>query len=175
MTSPFRVFRKKQKVMIAALGILIMFAFVILPNLDRSFQGRGSGADNPVMIEWSYGEIRSRELSRKVQGRRMLQAFLYEAAQIGVFASREMPKAIPIIDSNTNVNERDTVQTLVLATAAEELDFVVSDAAINHYLMQLTNNSVDSVQLRSLVASRYLGNRRMTMNMMCFSFLPELF
>ena len=166
MASPFRVFRKKQKVMIAALAILTMFAFVILPNLDRAFQGRGSAADNPVMIEWTYGEIRSRELFHKVQARRILQAFLNDAAQLGVYASGQMPGTEPVIDPRTNVNERDTVQTLVLATAAEEMGFVIGDAAINHYLMQLTNNSVDAAQLRGLVASRYLGNRRMTMNMM---------
>ena len=54
MASPFRVFRKHQKVLIATLGILAMVAFVFLvPLMSLLGGGRGSGGPvNPVIISW---------------------------------------------------------------------------------------------------------------------------
>ena len=164
MASPFSIFRKNQKTMIAILAILAMFAFVVLPNLGRGLDGP-SGPVNPVIIEWDYGPIRRFELSYMIRSRFVLQSFLNEAYQHGFMASQKLPQVVPVIDSRTPVNEQNTVQTLVLAKEAEEMGFVVSDAAINYYLKQLTNNSVGAAELNGIVARRQMDGRPVTMNM----------
>ena len=71
MASPFRVFRKHQKVLIATLGLLAMIAFVFLAPLMSLLGGRGSGGGptNPAVIEWDDGEITEFDLERAKIGR----------------------------------------------------------------------------------------------------------
>ncbi len=49
MASPFSIFRKNQKVMIAVLGVLAMFAFVFIPMIMQG--GGGRAAADPVVVE----------------------------------------------------------------------------------------------------------------------------
>ena len=57
MASPFSIFRKNQKVMMALLGVLAMFAFVFLPDHHADTWGRGRSS-NPVVVKTSkYGDL----------------------------------------------------------------------------------------------------------------------
>ena len=54
MASPFSVFRKNQKLMLAVLTILAMFGFVFLPIVLQNMGGEA--AVNPVVVKTSkYG------------------------------------------------------------------------------------------------------------------------
>ena len=75
MASPFTVFRKNQKVMLAVLTILAMFGFVFVPILMQSF-GVGSGPVNEVVVSSKYGDLRKSDIERLIQTRQKLRAVL---------------------------------------------------------------------------------------------------
>jgi hypothetical protein len=57
MASSFNIFRKNQKLMLAILTLLAMFAFVFLDPIFR-YLGSNQAAPNPVMVETKYGPLK---------------------------------------------------------------------------------------------------------------------
>lgn len=159
MASPFSMFRKNQKVMIAILGILCMVAFVILPNINRM---TGSGAPrNPVAVTTKYGDIRELELENLVRARIAVNQFLAGAIEMAVATmGREgtitfgmepqmMQLSIQGLQRRglmSPASESSVVETMILAKKAEEMGLVISDAAINSFLNDLTDNKVSPEQ-----------------------------
>ena len=60
MASPFKIFRKNQKLWIAGLTILAMFGFVFLPTILQIMGGHTS--KDPVACTSKYGDLRESEL-----------------------------------------------------------------------------------------------------------------
>jgi len=159
MASPFKIFRKRQKVMIATLTLLAMGAFVFLPPLMRILGGRGGRSgqpSNPVVIRWDYGKLRDSDLDRMVLTRRVLNRFVQVAAQLGAQASGTTPQPHPGFGPAT---QRDVVRTMVFAQAAEDAGFVISDGAINRYIRQVTRNSVSPARLRRILRGTYINGQ----------------
>ena len=61
MASPFSVFRKRQKLMLAILGVLAMLAFVVIPSVMQSGGQRPEGA-NPEVASTKYGVLRRSDI-----------------------------------------------------------------------------------------------------------------
>ncbi len=75
MAGSFNLFRRYQKSALAALAIMAMLAFFILPPLLQMNAGGGSVA-NPVVVRWKGGTLREQDLDRAVLARRALNQFL---------------------------------------------------------------------------------------------------
>ena len=76
MASPFTVFRRNQKVMLAVTGILAMIAFVFIGPTCMQMGGTVGRGDNPPVVSWNYGSIHEGEMFNRMQMRRMLNRFL---------------------------------------------------------------------------------------------------
>ncbi|MEX0938066.1 MAG: hypothetical protein WDZ59_09415 [Pirellulales bacterium] len=157
MASPFSVFRKYQKAMLVVFGVALMLVFTIGDSLMQLMGGGDTAPQNPVIAEWDSGEIRDLEMSQLLMLRRVLNAFLYEAAQLGAMASGQPPQVELVGGPAT---EESVLNTVLLAQKAEDVGYVVSDQAINHYLEQLTNNSVTAAQLRGITDNMQLSDRQ---------------
>src|SRR5262245_20536960 len=79
MASPFRVFRKYQKTLLAVAGVVLMFVFVVGDSLFQYFGGsRGaarSGDDTDAKataVHWDGGKLSNRQLDELVRRRRIL-------------------------------------------------------------------------------------------------------
>ncbi len=71
MASPFKVFRKHQKLMLAGLTILAMFSFVFLGTIS-DLLGTRQGPQNPVVVRTSkYGKLTQRDLAFMRQDHRL--------------------------------------------------------------------------------------------------------
>jgi hypothetical protein len=174
MASPFHVFRKHQKVLIATLGLLAMVAFVFLdPLMSLLGGGRGSGGGttNDVVIEWDDGEIREFDLDRMLRMRAVLNHFVQTAWQLGAMASGSEGGTPPDFGP---VSERSVVQTAIFAKAAEDQGFVVSDETINRYIERITHDSVTPARLREIIAKRSVGNMLVTMDTIFAGLRTEL-
>ncbi|HTU26167.1 MAG TPA: hypothetical protein VMF30_12255, partial [Pirellulales bacterium] len=79
MASPFSVFRRYQKTLLAVFGVMIMFLFVIGDPISK-YIGRGSAPENPVIVKTNSHSYRASELSGLVQLRRMVRNFLQRLA-----------------------------------------------------------------------------------------------
>jgi hypothetical protein len=147
MAGSFEIFRKYQRSLLVFVAILAMLAFFVLPPFLQ--MGVGGGGSDPVVASWSGGEIRESDMMRGVAMRTVLNQFLLDA----VAASGRDPGRMRLLPDD----EEDVVRTMLLAKEAEANGVVVSNAAINQFLGEWTNNMVRPEQFDAIIASRRGG------------------
>lgn len=148
MAGSFDIFRRNQRIALAALAIMAMIAFFVLPPFLQMSGGGGGGRD-PVVVSWRGGELRESGIERAVAMRAVLNRFLAESAA----ASGRDPAQLGLLPDD----ERSVVRTAVLAKEAEANGVVVSDAAINDFLGQWTNNLVRQEQFDQIIGRLRVG------------------
>src|SRR5262249_37580398 len=80
MASPFAVFRRNQRVLLAVVGVLAMVAFVFLGPLSQYSGGRAPTGVDDVVVETKYGPIRKAGLENLVRTRELVDLFLRAVA-----------------------------------------------------------------------------------------------
>jgi len=147
MAGSFDIFRKYQRSLLVAVAILAMLAFFVLPPLLQ--MGAAGGGGDPVAASWQGSTLRESSLARAVAMRTVLNQFLLDA----VAASGRDPGRMRLLPDD----EEDVVRTMLLAREAEANGVVVSNAAINDFLGEWTNNMVRPEQFEALIARRRGG------------------
>jgi hypothetical protein len=147
MAGSFEIFRKYQRSLLVFVAILAMLAFFVLPPFLQ--MGVGGAGSDPVVASWSGGEIRESDMMRGVAMRTVLNQFLLDA----VAASGRDPGRMRLLPDD----EEDVVRTMLLAKEAEANGVVVSNAAINQFLGEWTNNMVRPEQFDAIIARRRGG------------------
>ncbi|MGB8852560.1 MAG: hypothetical protein WCC69_03235 [Pirellulales bacterium] len=147
MAGSFEIFRKYQRSLLVFVAILAMLAFFVLPPFLQ--MGAGGAGSDPVVASWSGGEIRESDMMRGVAMRTVLNQFLLDA----VAASGRDPGRMRLLPDD----EEDVVRTMLLAKEAEANGVVVSNAAINQFLGEWTNNMVRPEQFDAIIARRRGG------------------
>jgi hypothetical protein len=143
MAGSFNLFRRYQKTALAALAIMAMLAFFILPPLLQMNAGGGSVA-NPVVMTWKGGTLREADLDREVLTRRALNQFLTVLRAEATGDDQVRP---PLAEG-----EQAVVRTLLLAREAESNGVVVSDVTVNDFLRQWTQNQITPAQIGGLIS-----------------------
>lgn len=149
MAGSFDIFRRNQRLALAALAIMAMIAFFVLPPFLQMSGGGGGGGRDPVVVSWQGGELRESGVERAVAMRSVLNRFLAESAA----AAGRDPAQLGLLPDD----ERSVVRTAVLAKEAEANGVVVSDAAINEFLGQWTNNLVRQEQFDQIIGRLRVG------------------
>jgi hypothetical protein len=148
MASPFSIFRKNQKFMLAVLTILAMFGFVFLPILGDSLGFRSAGPVNKVVVKTEkFGDLRESDVSALLQEHRRILGVLTEVKQIG----NQYPAMARQMAEYTfgPPTEDQVVNNWLLARHAEQLDMVVSDATINAFLKEWTGDKVKASEFQA--------------------------
>jgi hypothetical protein len=168
VASPFTVFRRNQKVLLAIVGIGAMVAFVFLDPLMR-YIGAPRQEQNPVVVETNFGNLTRSELENLKYSRELVDRFLRQvamqviAAQIGqgTYDPRWMDSLAErqyqfwhqrLLGRSQGDTEQAAVETMVLARQAEQMGMVISDQAINDLLEQMTADSINSADLEKIIA-----------------------
>mgnify|MGYP001822957942 CR=1 FL=1 len=81
MASPFAVFRKHQKWMIATLGLMAMIAFVFLPIIMKRMEG-GSGQNRVVVATKKFGDLRDYDMWALVAQRQRVLQFAEDRVEL---------------------------------------------------------------------------------------------
>jgi len=147
MAGSFELFRKYQRSLLVFVAILAMLAFFVLPPFLQ--MGSSSGSDDPLVASWTGGSIREAQIERAVAMRSMVNRFLVETAAA---AGRDTSR-LPLFPEN----EEAVVRALLVEAEARKNGLVVSDAAINDFLSQWTNNLVSVEQLNGIISRLRLG------------------
>jgi len=175
VASPFAVFRRNQKIMLAVVGIGAMVAFVFLDPLMR-YLGTSKGPDNPVVVETKYGAFKESEIQAMRQSRDLVNAFLQmttsttvqklvENGTLDGRMSEMMAQNLytrwrnEILERNKKGPEEAAIETLVLAKKAQQMGMVVSDQTINDMLKDLTADSIDANTLQAIIGGLQPGRR----------------
>ena len=141
MAGSFGVFRQYEKAALAALAIMAMLAFFVLPPILQ--MGTGAGGADPMAVSWNGGGLRESGLQRAVIMRKVMNQFLVET----MAASGQDPSRMRLAD-----DEKDVVDTILLAKEAEKNGIVVSNAAINQFLAEWTNDLVRPEKFDEIIA-----------------------
>src|SRR5882757_4569749 len=162
MASPFRVFRKYQKTLLAVAGVVLMFVFVVGDSLFSYFGGgrnarAGDDSDaKATAVHWDGGKLSNRQLNELVMRRRILNNFLKNVEMEGRRPSFEAGvdppelRVQPLIGPDTPQQqvEASVVKTKLFAEAARELGMKISDDTLLQYLNELGRKNVSSEQMR---------------------------
>jgi hypothetical protein len=143
MASPFSIFRKNQKVMMAAITILAMAAFVLVNPFSRGNSGPQIGGSTPVAT-WNFGKIYLADVDNRLQSRHMVNAFLAqvfaEAKKKGGAIEGQRPPQFP-------ESRQGALDSIVLHKKAEQLGLTVSDAMVNQYINAVGDDKLSGQEL----------------------------
>jgi hypothetical protein len=169
VASPFTVFRRNQKIMLAVVGIGAMVAFVFLTPLMSYMSGSAAPA-NPVVVETNYGNLTVNELESLKYSRELVDRFLRQVtaqfvsnqAARGNLDPRLLDSLVDrqysywrqqLMSRSSQGPEQAAVETLVLSKRAEQLGMVISQQAINDKIKEITADSVSSAELQDVIRS----------------------
>lgn len=175
VASPFTVFRKNQKIMLAVVAILAMVAFVFLDPLMK-YMGRSARQENPVVVKTTYGVLTQSELYSMVESRKLVEFFLKRLTAAAVNEQVKAGRLDPrdqfqsegdlygfwhqrLTERSKPGPEESAIETLVLSRRAGQAGMVVSDRAINDLLDQITSKSLSSRQISELVGGLQTGHK----------------
>lgn len=164
MSSPFTLFRKHQRAMLAVIGILCMIGFSIGGvGLMDNMSDQPGGA-NPV-VATAYGETLRRGdieqlISRHITAIRFLAGC--DAAQFNLASDSQFSEMLAqrVEGELGPATERNVVGVWIKAERAKRLGMVVSDDAINAYLRQRTGDRVTGATFRDIAAQMNTGQQR---------------
>lgn len=166
MASPFAVFRRNQKILLATAGIMAIVAFVFFDPLARYLSG-GRKQQNPIVVETNFGDLTRNELENLKFSRELVDRFLQRVtvhvvtAQMGgnidprwvdTFATRRyMDLRYNLMGPSPPRSDEAAIETLVLAKRAEQMGMVISDQAINDLLKEITAESISRDELETII------------------------
>jgi len=146
MASPFSVFRKNQKVWMAGITIMAIFAFVFLGGpMSRLSSGPG-GHDEAVVRTRKFGNLTRGNLQTLKLNRIVFNEFL-NAVEASLAASKEPAYTVAavknVIGTRGNgeiVNTEDVVNKWLFAREAEAMGITVDDKLESAFLEYLANH-----------------------------------
>ncbi|MCC7475962.1 MAG: hypothetical protein IT425_11235 [Pirellulales bacterium] len=165
MASPFRVFRKYSKPLMAFFVVVLMVSFLLADAAFNFFgSGRTSGGRDQrggeVAVRWEGGELTNNQLAELVFRRQMLNAFLTNILGMGEQSAYEAgvePRPVRLadlrgVDSAKNGVEQSVVMTRIIADAARAAGMSVGDESLGVYLDELGRGNVTREQMRKIVS-----------------------
>jgi hypothetical protein len=182
MASPFSIFRKHQRAMIAVLGILCMFAFTFTGFMGGfgSGSGGGGGIQNTVVVTTSFGDFGEADLRNMRYQRNEVKMFLGQALLLTVdpqmrpFLQQRLSEMLEtqIIGPST---EAAVLETRVLAREAKEAGVVVSDDSVTDFLREQTGDQVRNEDFQNILNNlSKRGDRPMSKAMLYEALRTEL-
>jgi len=161
MASPFKIFRKYQKTLLAVAGVILMIVFTLGGVI--SGVGGGPGYTDPIVVRTKYGDFSERDLERMAQLHNVTIGFLNEVVQLRARAEGRNPRQEEMFGGQ--VTPRGALVNLLTVEKAKELGIVVSDQMVNQWIeKRLTQRKVAASKMRELLGNRSFAGRRLTMN-----------
>lgn len=156
MASPFAIFRRNQKLGMAILTLMAMFAFIFLDSISRSGGGGAGSNASEVVVKTSARDFDRMAINQLVVVRRNANNFLFaawsRAAQLAADSKQRMQSQRPFqFDFGRGSLERDVVLGYLFRQEAHKLGIVVSNEAIDTFIDQVTEQKLSSTAFRDLL------------------------
>ncbi|MBN2581020.1 MAG: hypothetical protein JXB10_18705 [Pirellulales bacterium] len=164
MASPFRVFRRNQKVMLAALVLLAMFAFVFGDVILRI--AGNAREQNPVVVSTDkFGDLKQSQIQVLLQRQSaLLGVWQLIYAELFNQQNPQLAGRIPLEEFLNlakaqfgDATEKDVVNGWLAANYAEQMGIRISDEAIYQFLRLNSQKMLTEPMLTGI-----LKNRNMT-------------
>ena len=149
MASPFKVFRKHQRILIATLGLMAMIAFVFLPILLQLMETRS--VQDPVVVKTAkYGNIRSSQLRSMVGQRQRMRGAVEDVYRAVRQAGGSARQAVVMIGQMSRVDSEAVADTWLLARHAEANGLAVGEQTIKTFFRELTEDRITKRDLEAI-------------------------
>jgi hypothetical protein len=145
MASPFSIFRKHQRVMLAAVTILAMIGFVFFVPFGRGSNTTRGGGQGAEVATWKFGTIYQSDVNNRLYARRLVNEFIKYAfddarGKGGFQTGRRLPQPFP-------TDTPSMLTAILLQKKAEQMGIVISDAAINDFIdTEVTDNKLSGAE-----------------------------
>ena len=150
MASPFKVFRKHQKAMLAVLTIVAMFSFVFLGVISELLGTRAP--QNPVVVKTSqYGNLKASDLGTMRSEHLKVLSILAKihAESVGLkdpqFSYKQMESLFG------TASDEDLVNAWIKEQRAEEIGMVISNNTINEFLQTVSAGKLASNDIALII------------------------
>jgi hypothetical protein len=151
MQSPFAIFRKHQKLVLAVLGVVAMITFVIGGAISIDPGRNRRHTDDSAVVTWKRGSFNESNLlsmrgmhyqTLRFLDRVVLTALEKKGNPKGAGITRDQQGRIVDPGVPRSLDEESLVRTALLAQKAKELGIVVTDDAILEFLDQLSDDTI---------------------------------
>lgn len=159
MQSPFKLFRKHQKTMLAILAVVAMVGFGlgdVVMRMTRTTVNAGA----EVVVETSAGNLTQAELSRLRVQRRIANQFMFQA----IVASHPEFEQFPMLLQDPQFHHRfgseaprELLIGWLLQKEAQQMGIVVDDQWIERFLDNETSKKLTTEQFRKILGQMRLG------------------
>jgi len=146
MASPFSIFRKQRKLMIAVLTLLAMFAFVFIPILMERMGGQAV-RDEVVASTVKFGNLRQSDVAALIHQRQRVLGVLTDALQMSSPNPRMVRQFLEAVFGPAT--DEAVVNSWLLARYAEFQGVAVSNQTINSFLKEITQNKVSTLDFQT--------------------------
>jgi hypothetical protein len=158
MASPFKVFRKNKKVMFAALTLMAMIAFVVIPAVLQNASTWQRNQDPVVVTTAKYGDLTQSTLS-SLRGQHERILGILAAIINRVNPNYEYQRVLEILQMQMGGSkESDTVERWLIAHKASEIGIDVGDDAVRDFIKQETEGKLPTKDLEAIL-KQHAGDR----------------
>jgi hypothetical protein len=165
MQSPFKIFRKHQKVILAGLTLMAMIGFGIGDTLVRMVRVGAANRAIKSEVETSIGNLSQMQMHNLLVQRTNLQKFIGIAFQKSHADLFEKPPYIgrylmPRIMAEYGfggTSKEDLLFAWLHRHEARKMGIVVSDPQIKDYIGRITENKLSSTKLQEIVDDMHMS------------------
>jgi hypothetical protein len=178
MASPFKLFRKHQKIFLAALTLMAMLAFG-LGDVIMRMTGTGAAPTGDVVVETIAGSLTQSDIMNLRRQRSVVNRFIFNAlmetnpdlarnAQL-LSQNPQFAQFLPSIAQQVQqaqayfggYSAQDLLFNYLHRQEAKKLGIVISDAQIGSQLDQITNGKLTTEQFKSIVRAEKINPKEL--------------
>lgn len=175
MASPFSIFRKNQRLGMAAAVFIAICAFVVAPMLSSFQKPQGRNVEETLVASWNGGSITKAQLQREIYFVNVANTFLRKLAtevreKGGNPSVPELSPDLSFVGITGDTNDPERIfERKILATEAKRLGIHFDDQSVKTFLKKFCDGKISGERVQTVL--REVSNRQMTMfdfnKMMC--------
>jgi hypothetical protein len=149
MSSPFKIFRKHQKLLLAVAGLMAMIAFVILPIVLQNFGERKANANPVVVSTTKYGDLKQSDMQNLRYRHETVLGVLSKILSMRTgYDQQQLHQFLEMRFGGSK--EEESVNRWLMAHKAEDLGIQVSDDSITNFLKEQAGDKLTWKDFQSI-------------------------
>jgi|GEM_PF-6597949 len=167
MQSPFRVFRKYQKEVMAVMVFVALILFGIGDTLMKMVGGPSGPRGSKVLVETNIGNLTQMQMQTLMQKRRIIQRFIQTAFMRSHPDLEKEPYAGYMMSMTVQqygfgrVTEPDLLESWLYRHEARKLGIVVTDKQVEEYIRGVTQRKLSTKKFEEVIREMQLGAREL--------------
>jgi hypothetical protein len=151
MASPFSIFRKYGKSLMAVLVVMLMVGWGVLGILQNMQESRSPHSQDPIVVSSTHGELTENKLLQLRQQKNLVRTFLARVMtmkaqpQFAFFVERQINQLIG------GFSDEALVDDWFLSKEADSRGIVIPDVAVDKFLDGVTGGQVRAEEYRQVL------------------------